>query len=228
MRILVTSDIHANWYALEAILSKESYERFLFLGDIVGFGPNPRECIRFLLELYEKGVFIGVRGDDDNAVAYGINCQCSRELNVISRITREWSEGVLTGKEIGFLRRLPHKNSFELDGFTFKMVHNQALNLEVLGSENTKPSVDFLLVGHSHRPFIRRIGRTTVINPGSAGQPMDLNPCVSYAIIENGRATIKRTTYDIDKAINELGKTRLPKTILKRITSILVMGGIQR
>ncbi len=228
MRILVTSDIHANWYALEAILSKESYDRFVFLGDIVGFGPNPRECIGFLLELYEKGVLISVRGDDDHAVAYGVNCQCSGELNAISRITREWSEGVLTGKEIGFLRRLPNQNSFELDGFTFKMVHNQALNLEALGSENTKPSTDFLLIGHSQRPFIRRIGRTTVINPGSSGQPMDLNPCVSYAIIENGRAIIKRTTYDIDKAINELGKTRLPKAILRRITSILVMGGIQR
>ena len=50
MKILVLSDIHANWYALEAILAKESYDTLIFLGDVVDFGPNPRKCVRFLMD----------------------------------------------------------------------------------------------------------------------------------------------------------------------------------
>lgn len=50
MKILILSDIHANWYALEAILNKESYDALVFLGDVVDFGPSPRNCIKFLMK----------------------------------------------------------------------------------------------------------------------------------------------------------------------------------
>ena len=54
MKILILSDIHANWHALEALLSKESYEYLIFLGDIVDFGPDPRECTRFLMNPHTR------------------------------------------------------------------------------------------------------------------------------------------------------------------------------
>ncbi|MCK5391927.1 MAG: metallophosphoesterase [Deltaproteobacteria bacterium] len=47
MKILILSDIHANWYALEAILDKESNDALIFLGDVVDFGPNPRNALNF-------------------------------------------------------------------------------------------------------------------------------------------------------------------------------------
>ncbi len=50
MKILILSDIHANWYALEAILDKESYDALVFLGDAVDFGPSPRKCLKFLIK----------------------------------------------------------------------------------------------------------------------------------------------------------------------------------
>ena len=51
MKILILSDIHANWYALEAILDKESYDALVFLGDEhVDFGPTPRKCLKFLMK----------------------------------------------------------------------------------------------------------------------------------------------------------------------------------
>lgn len=62
MKILILSDIHANWYALEAILDKESHDALIFLGDAVDFGPSPRNCVKFLMKS-SKTHFWGVRGD---------------------------------------------------------------------------------------------------------------------------------------------------------------------
>ena len=58
LKILIRSDIHANWYALEAILEKESYDALIFLGDVIDFGPNPQNCFKFLMKSSKVG---GVR-----------------------------------------------------------------------------------------------------------------------------------------------------------------------
>jgi predicted phosphodiesterase len=100
MGILILSDIHAYWHALEAIISSESYEYLISLGDIVDFGPNPRECTGFLMKS-AYGQFRGVRGDHDHAMAYGSKCLCSNELKKLSQKTREWGEGLLDSEEIG-------------------------------------------------------------------------------------------------------------------------------
>ncbi|MCZ6791623.1 MAG: metallophosphoesterase family protein, partial [Candidatus Dadabacteria bacterium] len=50
MKILILSDINANWYTLEAILEKESYDALIFLGDVIDFGPNPQNCFKFLIK----------------------------------------------------------------------------------------------------------------------------------------------------------------------------------
>ena len=180
MKILILSDIHANWYALEAILDRENYHALIFLGDAVDFGPSPRNCIKFLMKS-SKGRFRGVRGGDhDHALAYGINSKCPGELSVISAITREWGEGFLSSEEVGFLRRLPLDNEFSMDGINFDLIHGS----EVHGSEAHGSDLDsrlfckckaerglynhyssdeideeeernFILVGHSHKPFIK-------------------------------------------------------------------------
>jgi len=231
MKTLILSDIHANWYALEAILAKETYDSLIFLGDAVDFGPNPRECIRFLMKSY-KDRFWGVRGDHDHAMAYGIGCQCSRELSRLSIITREWGEGLLANEEVGFLRRLPLDNSFTLDGLTFHLMHGSQGHMygytDLDDTEKFEPEneYDFILVGHSHKPFIKHLGRTTALNPGSVGQPRDFNPRASYAVIEDGVATIKRVKYDIEKTVKGLEKSTLPKDVIEKLVSILVVGGV--
>jgi putative phosphoesterase len=236
MKILVLSDIHANWYALEAILAKESYDALIFLGDAVDFGPNPRECVRFLMNS-STGRFWGVRGDHDHALAYGINCGCSKELRELSMRTREWGEGLIASQEVGFLRRLPLDNCLALDGLTFYLMHGsprdtlpRSITPDTedfeIESESGGVNTDFILVGHSHKPFIKYFGRTTVLNPGSVGQPRDFNPRASYAVIEDGRATIKRVRYDIEKTVKDLEKSSLPKDAIRELVSILVVGGV--
>lgn len=163
MKILILSDIHANWYALEAILNKESYDALVFLGDVVDFGPSPRNCIKFLMKS-SKAHFWWVRGDHDHAMAYGINSKCPGELNTISDITREWGEEFLSSEEVGFLRRLPTNNDFSIDSMSFDLVHGsdlahgQICKCEAKKSLNNvereeESELNFILVGHSHKPF---------------------------------------------------------------------------
>ena len=236
MKILVLSDIHANWYALEAILAKESYNALIFLGDVVDFGPNPRKCVRFLMDS-SRNRFWGVRGDHDHALAYGINCGSSLNLRELSMKTREWGEGLIASDEVGFLRRLPFENHATLDGLKFHFMHGSTRDrlyrsitsdIEELEIENEfgETDTDFILIGHSHKPFIIHLGRVTVLSPGSVGQPRDFNPRASYAVIEDGKAMIKRVRYDIEKTVRDLEKSSLPKDVIRELVSILVIGGL--
>lgn len=236
MKILILSDIHANWYALEAILDKESYDALIFLGDVVDFGPSPRNCIKFLMKS-SKGHYWGVRGDHDHALAYGINSKCPGELNALSDITREWGEGFLSSEEVGFLRRLPLSNEFSIETMNFELVHGSDLapgqickcRAKIEDGDEIKATSDdmnFILLGHSHKPFIKSVGNTTILNPGSVGQPRDLNPKASYAVIENGNAYIRRVSYDIERTVNDLERSALPKPLTNKLTSILYNGSI--
>jgi len=236
MKILILSDIHANWHALEAILANENYDTLIFLGDVVDFGPNPKKCVRFLMNS-PTSRFWGVRGHHDHALAYGINCVCCKELSELSMRTREWEEGFITGKEIGFLRRLPFNSNIALDGLNLYLAHGSSRDglygsnpsdIEDLEIENEFAGIqtDFILTGNSHKPYIKRLGRTTILNPGSVGQPMDFNPRASYAVIENGEAKIKRVKYDIERTVKDLEKSSLPKEVIKELVSILVVGGM--
>lgn len=181
--------------------------------------------------------FWGVRGDHDHALAYGIGCGCSLDLRELSMKTREWGEGLIASDEVGFLRRLPFENHATLDGLKFRLLHGstrdrlfRSITTDIgefeieneLGGINT----DFILVGHSHKPFIKQMGKVTVINPGSVGQPRDFNPRASYAVIEDGKAIINRVRYDTEKTVRDLEKSSLPKEVIRELVSILVIGGL--
>jgi putative phosphoesterase len=234
MKILIISDVHANRHALEAVLNKEAYDALIFLGDAVDFGPDPKSCVRFLIDSSNKR-FWGVRGDHDHAMAYGINSECGDELNYLSRVTRDWGEGFLVSEEVGFLRRLPVSSGFTIDGMDFELTHSAAPNTlnpcrceyesEDIGHKSALRK-KFKLTGHSHKPFIRKFGATTVLNPGSVGQPRDLDPRASYAVIENGEVSIRRVSYDIEKTVYDLERSALPYEVKGRLTSMLLSGAV--
>ncbi len=221
-------------------MEKESHDALIFLGDAVDFGPNPSDCLKFLMDS-SRGRFWGVRGDHDHAVAYGMSCRCSKGLRKLAVVTREWGEGFIKSEEIGFLRRLPLDNCFTLDGLTFHLAHGSYTDGiykdvdydAVEGEPEMKTGFaginrDYVLIGHSHRPFIKRLGGTTVLNPGSVGQPMDFNPRASYAVIDDGEAVIKRVRYDIERTVRDLEKSSLPRDVVGELVSILVIGGVVR
>jgi predicted phosphodiesterase len=117
MKLLVLSDIHANLAALHAI--PEDYDHLVCLGDLVDYGPQPRECIEWVRQRTAKVV----RGNHDNAVGRRADCRCGEKFKSLSVATRKFVWRVLGAAETGYLADLPLTERFELGGMKFVAVH---------------------------------------------------------------------------------------------------------
>ncbi len=102
MRTLILSDIHANQVALEAVLAAADgeYERLWFLGDLVGYGPNPNECVERLRELEP----LALSGNHDWAVLDKLDTE---EFNDDARRLVNWTRRQLTGENLAYLESWP-------------------------------------------------------------------------------------------------------------------------
>lgn len=232
MKILIISDIHANYEALKTLDALEKdYDHLIFLGDIVDYGPCPKECINYI----KRRAYKAVRGNHDNALAYNVDCGCSYKYKHLSQASREYNKKLLDDKDISYLAGLALSQMFNLDRYSFFMTHASPkgdlykylypdLPDDIWISEINGIDADFILLGHIHRPFVKKIGRMTVINPGSVGQPRDGKPGGSYAIWEDGVATIKGFTYDINKTISAIGRSSMGSDIIEGLSNILRIG----
>src|SRR3989441_11588859 len=86
MKILIVSDIHANWPALSAVVTAEPYERLICLGDVVDYGPHPRPCLDYIRQ---HAAWV-VRGNHDNALGSDLDCGCRGDFRELSVSTRAW------------------------------------------------------------------------------------------------------------------------------------------
>lgn len=232
MRILVISDLHANWPALEAVLAAEPFDRLMVGGDLVSYGPHPREVI----EAVRRRATVTVRGNHDNALAHQVDCRCAPSSKPLAEATRAVHRERLSPDEVAFLGSLPLTASTELGGARFFSVHASprdrlfAYTLtpdapdDRLASEVDDVDADYVLLGHTHLPMIRRIGPRVVINPGSLGQPRDGDPRPSYAVIEDGVARLKRVDYEVERTIRDLRALPIESRIAESLTSILRTG----
>jgi diadenosine tetraphosphatase ApaH/serine/threonine PP2A family protein phosphatase len=158
MRYAIFSDIHANLEALEAVLAKidelkqeEPIEQIWFLGDLVGYGPDPNECI---LKLRERTDVI-IAGNHDWAAVGKIDLE---DFSAAARISAEWTAEKLTEEHRIFLTNLPER--LEIGECT--LVHGspygplwEYLTSEVLAERSFQYfSSRFCLVGHTHVPVI--------------------------------------------------------------------------
>ena len=83
MKILAISDLHANWPALEPVLAAESFDRLLVGGDLVSYGPHPREVVDFV----RGHATIVVRGNHDEALAHSVDCRCAPSSKPLAEAT---------------------------------------------------------------------------------------------------------------------------------------------
>lgn len=232
MKILAISDLHANWPALEAVLGAESFDRLMVGGDLVSYGPHPHEVIDVV-----RGRATGVvRGNHDEALAHGVDCRCAPASKPLAEATRAVHRERLPARDVQFLAGLPMTLRFAENGATFFSVHaspGDALYRytltpeapdEHLRSELAGVTAEYVLLGHTHLPMIRRVGVQTVINPGSVGQPRDGDPRASYAVIENGVPRLKRAAYDVDATVRDLRRMPIAPDIAETLASILRSG----
>jgi putative phosphoesterase len=231
MRIAIISDVHANRAALQAI--QETYDFLLCLGDLVDYGPQPREAIHWVRERSLKVV----RGNHDHALGYGVDCRCPPNLKEASVTTRRWHAYLLLQEEKEYLRGLPITERVEVAGAKFHLAHaspggdlydyrivpeapDAALTEAIEGIE-----ADFILLGHTHLPMLRKIGGATIVNPGSVGQPRHGDARASYAIWEDGEIRFCRDAYDVSVTTALLEQAPLTHSVMIQLSNILKSGG---
>lgn len=236
---VIISDIHANLEALEAIkdeIERVSPDKILCLGDIVGYGASPCECI----EITRRLAAVTVAGNHDCGVT-GLT-----DITYFNRYAREaiiWTSRSLDSEMAEYLRQLPlshaegqdlrivHATPRDPGRWNYIFTHQQAMD----EFESFPEKICF--VGHSHQPGIFELvdsetiimnsdhvkirdGRRYIVNVGSVGQPRDGDPraCLCLYDVEAGEVTIKRVTYDIEGAQAKIKEAGLPPVLANRLS----------
>ncbi len=237
MRIGLISDIHSNIHALEAVLERlKDCEKTICLGDLVGYGAHPNECVGRV-----KGLEIPcVLGNHDAAC---IGLLSLGWFNPYAAIAARWTmEEELTRSSRDYLRGLPR--SRRTDGFHLVHGSPREPTTEYL-TDTHQAGASFeicadqaILVGHTHVPlvFVERDGVKELVpveggwisyresriiyNPGGVGQPRDGDPRAAYAIIDTseGRIGQFRAEYDVESARADIIEAGLPRILGDRLT----------
>lgn len=244
MRTLILSDIHGNLAALEATLrsaeSDGTFDAVWCLGDTVGYGPQPAECIARLQEIRA----VWVAGNHERAATGAISTEY---FNPDAATAAIWTRDQLTEAEKATLDTLPEVVT-EAD---FTLVHGSLrdpvweylYDEEVALAHLELQETPFSLVGHTHVPMVayqhpdwgqqcemyRLAGGDAtrlpergkmVLNPGSVGQPRDHDPRASYAVYdgEAGTVTLTRVEYDIDATQKLMMEAGLPRWLIERLS----------
>lgn len=238
MVIGIFSDVHANFEALTSVLnffSAKKVNQLLFVGDLVGYGANPNECI----ELIKKLNCRAIAGNHD----YGVLGKTDLDyFNDQARIAIEWTAKQLDESSKTYLNSLPLDNKYD----SIFMVHaspqkpsswNYILTLEQAQTQFEFFKEQICFVGHSHCPFIIEKTHTNevklitnqkiiikdncryLINVGSVGQPRDgdSRACVSLFDVDNKIFEMYRISYDITLTQKKIIAAGLPKFLAVRL-----------
>ena len=232
MRYLILTDIHANIDAIEAI--DESYDRLLVLGDLVDYGTAPEEVVRWVKDRDPRAV----SGNHDFAMATGADCRSSPISYELSVATRAHFRPLLSQDSIDFLRNLEMYLTLDVEGSRIHLVHATPRNPlyaylsgDAAESEwraavgDLADKEEWLFLGHTHKPFRRRIGRLTIVNPGSLGMPVDGDPRGCYAVWQDGDVQLKRMPYDVERAVERLRLSGLPEDVATKMSAVLRFAG---
>ncbi|MGC9158299.1 MAG: metallophosphoesterase family protein [Terracidiphilus sp.] len=232
MKIVILSDLHGNLAALKAFPELD-YDQLWCVGDLVDYGPRPGETIAWVKDRARRVV----RGNHDHAAGLGADPQCSQPFRKLAAETLRYTLQVCTRAELEFLRDLPvfEQASVSAAGRVFRFYLVHAIPSEPLfgycpeASERWLDEVqridaDVLVVGHTHTPFIRAIGKTTIVNPGSLGQPKTGRPLACYAVWEDGRITLKEYAYPVEETIRQIQEMPLAAGAQQALISVLQKG----
>ena len=221
MLIGLIADVHSNVVALEAVLSEMDalgVEKILHAGDIVGYNPYPNETIG----LFKKRKIISIRGNHDRALVTGD----TSGFNPYAAAALEWTGKVITCENLGFISKLKDIEAIRVEDTKIVIVHGSPKDFDAyVYPDDVEPGFltmtdsDKLILGHTHIQFKKEFPEGIVINPGSVGQPRDLNPDSGLAILDTDtmKIQLKRKKYDIEKVIEDMQKAHLPEKLKLRL-----------
>jgi len=221
----VLSDIHSNLSALQAVLEDAGdFDEALCAGDIVGYGPRPAECV----ELVSGRGFTCIAGNHDAAVVNGDVSNFNPHAAAAVRINQRLLDRDCTA----WLTSLPTHRTINIEGLRIVAYHGSPRNplseyifpseaAEIAAEFFDMTGADLLVLGHTHIPYMHRLGDRVLLNPGSVGQPRDGDPRASYALLdlEGGEVSCahRRVGYDVEEVASRMRRLGLPEMLAVRL-----------
>lgn len=232
----VISDIHSNMVALKAVFADmqirfPEIKEIYCIGDLVGYGPDPRRCIEFIFnhDLVTKIV----KGNHDHYVDQTVT---PPQVTPLAKTVIDYQIKTIPLELRWELAQLPqfittkHLNvgitivhgspQYPLTAYIYPNTPEQ----ENLFQYMTDTEIDILILGHTHIPFIRKEAvnddkELLMLNPGAVGQPRDDDPRASYAVVDvnNMEAEIRRVEYDFDSVAKSMISIGLPESLAMRL-----------
>ena len=246
MKLALLSDIHANLQALEACMAHaraQRAQRFVFLGDMVGYGADPCAVVERIMLLTEEGAMV-LKGNHD---AMALNPPL--EVKTVGDSTAAWTHRQLTPTQRDWMEKLPltlqqdtalfvHASANEPE--LWRYVYDQRAAAASLDAAAAWPGVRYVFGGHVHKQtlyyrgasddlmvFIPQAGvavpvpkrRQWLATIGSVGQPRDGNPLAMYALFDTDLAqlTFHRVPYDHHAAAAAIRRAGLPDFFADRL-----------
>ena len=239
MKIIIYSDIHSNLEALTAVeeaIREEGETKKIFIGDVVGYGANPNECVDRVKELAD----CALAGNHDHAI---LELTDITSFNPYAKAAVAWTKDVISTSSKKFLKKLTLKQISDDQTFVHSTPHQPEKWNYILTLQSARLNFDYFdtqicFIGHSHVPIIITQNSDQecfvhhgmyleieddnkyIVNIGSVGQPRDGNPQASYAVYdaENKTVEIKRVSYDISTAQKKILDAGIPKYLADRLT----------
>jgi predicted phosphodiesterase len=242
VRIAVVSDVHSNLAALEAVLRHaeelHALDEMWVLGDLVGYGPQPGEC----LALLRRYSLVCVTGNHDRAAIGELSTE---NFNPDAARSNAWTAEHLTEEEVEYLRGLPEvviREPITLVHGSLRMpVWEYIFTEDVANAQFERQETLYSLVGHTHLPMVFEevpgrerpirfplshedvldLGeRRLIMNPGGVGQPRDGDPRSAYAIYDTEEKTVSfyRIPYDIEATQRAMTEAGLPERLIRRLS----------
>jgi diadenosine tetraphosphatase ApaH/serine/threonine PP2A family protein phosphatase len=236
-RYAILSDVHSNIEALDAALALTSPDdKLLCLGDIVGYGPNPNECVAKIRDLCTAAVLGNhdVAAIDNFGLAY---------FNPAAREAMRWTQRVINAESKEWLNSL----GYEFRMPEFLLVHGAPKNyfeyiLDKAGAGRAFAATDapIVFIGHTHiaeyyslsadgsighkhlqqgGELVLEPGVRYIVNVGSVGQPRDLNPRASFGLYDSDARTVNivRFDYAISRVQEKIVSAHLPEALARRL-----------
>jgi diadenosine tetraphosphatase ApaH/serine/threonine PP2A family protein phosphatase len=240
MRYLVISDVHSNFPALQSVLmDAPDHDEVLCLGDLVGYGPNPNECVDRVRDL----ALTCIAGNHD----WGAIGQA--DLSVFNRDARRaliWTQNQMAPSVRSFLEGLEPRLDMEgplllSHGSPRDPIWEYMVDVGTATVNFRRFDFQVGLVGHSHVPTIFEMpdpnararllsadlaepldlaGRRLILNPGSVGQPRDRDPRASYAMLDTDAMTwtFRRVEYPVEITQERMRAADLPVRLINRLS----------
>ncbi len=226
MRRLILADVHANLPAFQAVLADAgAVDEVLFLGDIVGFGPHPAECVDLLRGLRP----LAISGNHDRT-ALDLRKRPRRLASPVN--WEEWTCAQLPEEHFAFLDALPEQLTIESCGRSVTVLHHPAgapylypgMPASELARHFAGVPGSTLYCAHSHRSLERTAGERRIVCFPAVGQPRDGDPRAGYVLEESDRLHVRRVPYDVEAVVQAVRAIPLDPAFTERWACFLRTG----